>query len=556
MGLLNHQQLLIIKGVGIPPKNNTNFEAAVINLDLLHQNAQGYSLLDWTPNIPSLKSGGVWADSPINDGRALVAGVNANVTETITVRLTGADCKAWAAQFGILSRMIQDIRLFSDAQYQIEPVYLQWWAAGAPGPQYAIIFNIDLKVTYLDSPTTQAEIILSIEREFGWRGVHPGGSPMEWTAYFNNRQWQVAFGDITGSTSPNQGIAIENLENKSEFSDAAFTTLGANNGMAIPAASIPGDLPALASLYFAGSGSRTFFWVGRKTANPSQTFGGNAIPPNATFNGSDGTLGVNATLANDTGAVKAAGSGTAQRVEISFATATNQLRLTTDSGNALGHMNRFIGQWMVFLRCRLTATNPTDVTMYLRYGKVIASDSDGIKLPSVNPQVIAGAGNTTAWGLTYMGLIRCPIENNNKAMVNTGSGGDSFYGLAGAAVDFKIGLFATRTAGAGLLYISDLILIPIDECAFTLQPADAAADQTLLVDNTGYMTHGAPGLFAGQIASTGKLSEYRGAEITLKPNVPNYLYFLNADNSLQSRATDTYSPVVNIVPRWMGIRDR
>lgn len=282
---------------------------------------------------------------------------------------------------------------------------------------------------------------------------------------------------------------------------------------------------------------------------------------NAIFNLNDGTLGVNATLANDTGASLAAGSATAQRLEVSFATATNQLRWNIGaslSGN--GSINRFIGRWMVFLRCRQSAGTLGDITMYLRYGSAITADTDGVKLNVVSPPVIAGAGNTTNWGLVYMGIINIP-SFPGKASVNAGgnapAGGGS-NGLNGNAdSSFDLGLFALRSAGVGLLYANDIILIPVDEGSITMEGTDTTTDSGILYDETGYYSHGTPDIIVNNSQSTAgatKGAKMTGTGIQLTPNVENKLYFVFYDSSTQSRVSDTVTFDINIVPRCTGIR--
>jgi len=142
MGLLNHQELFLVRGVGPTPGDTVSAEQPLTVVNLLDVEA-GFSLENWSPNIPSLKSGGVWADSPITDGRTLIAGVNTNVIETIVVTLTGATIPDYASQFAKLQQVAQDARNFQDTFGQIEPVYIRWWANCAPGPPFALIYYIE-----------------------------------------------------------------------------------------------------------------------------------------------------------------------------------------------------------------------------------------------------------------------------------------------------------------------------------------------------------------------------------------------------------------------------
>lgn len=545
--------LAIVKGIPKVLGDTASVEQGLDSINLL--DPRGFSCDSYDIQLPNMKGGVVWADSPITDGRALISGALGNVTETMRLQLTAGTLIQMAAMLSKLARFKQDCNDFWDTSNQIDPVYIKHQIEGEPGPRFALLYNIEIHV---ESPITPGspnrEVTLSIEREFGWRGIAPGATPMEWTDYFLGRAFNVNSSDLT---STNSLASASPLQNKSEHSNSACTTLSTNNGILIPAASIPGDLPALTTLYMTQGNSRLYFWAGRKTINPTSNSitGAGTVAPNAIMNAAGGTLGTNATLANDTGSVKAPGAANAQRVEISFGTATNSLRLTFDDSGNLKKQNRFIGKWMVFMRCRLTAGSSTDVTMYLRYGPDVNTNSDGIQLPNANPQVIAGTGNSTAWGLSYMGVMSIPIIGDAKATVGQG-GAVGSTGISPTIVDLDIALFAARTAGAGVLYICDLILIPYDECAFTIKNLDSSPNTPLLVDNTGYMNHGAPGVYHHNAGAPAKMTSYAGNEIYLSPNVANYLYFICADSSLQSYATDTFNMTVNIVPRWAGFRDR
>ena len=559
---LQHKQLAIIRGVYAAPGDSNSVEPAIVTLNLMSNNT-GIALKSdgWSPNIPSLKDSGVWADSPISDGRTLISGVNSNVVETMQLTITGATFQDVTAWLSALRKMMQDARDFWQANAQISPVYLKWWASCGAGAQYALIYNMDMKPEYVISPTPTLNVTLTIERECFWRAIPPGANPMQWYYESNNQVFNNTKATIFGSTN----LASAIVASKSEYSSSTLAALSADNCLTIPAVSIPGDAPALVALMATTQTTRIHCIIGKKTTKiTAKSVSSVTIAQNTILNAADGTLGTDATRVNDTGAVKAPGAANAQRLEVSFATATNQLRwrsLSITDAN-LNSVNRFIGRWQIFLRCRQSAGTLGDITMYLRVsaGGGVLTNTDGVKLNVVFPPVIAGAGNSTDWGLVYMGTISLPLQSG-KAWVNDGSNfATNSVGLGDRADDsFDIGLFALRSAGVGLLYLCDLIMIPIDEGSIQMVLQDSAGlSNKMIYDETGYLSHGNTDVITMNtnptIVTGGGLVQVTGAGIQLTPGVENRLYIMNFDSSSQSRSTDTPQLIVNIVPRWTGIR--
>lgn len=552
---LQHKQLQIIRGVYAAPGDAFSVEPAIVTLNLM-SNDTGIALKSdgWSPNIPSLKDSGVWADSPISDGRKLISGVNSNVVETMQLTITGATFQDVTAWLSALRNMMQDARDFWQANAQIDPVYLKWWASCGAGAQYALIYNMDMKPEYVVSPKPTLNVTLAIERECFWRSIPPGANPKQWTYEAAKNAYSTTKSSLSGTDSL---VYQSTIQNKSEF-DATFQNLNSNNAVVIPAASIPGDAPALVSFYHDSNAANMI--IGKKTVKITtrqQNTPTQFMPQNLIFNMGDGTNGTDATLANDTGAVKAAGAANAQRLEVSFATATNQLRWrnlqTTYFPNSI---NRFIGRFMVFMRCRQSAGAAGDVTMYLRFGRQIAGDTDGIKLNVTSPPVIAGAGNSTNWGLVYMGVIACPLDESKASIYKT-AGDLSISQSSGlrdkAEAEMSFGLFALRSAGVGLLYISDLILIPVDEGGITIEQQSIPGTGAYY-DATGYTTRGASEVYTE--SGNNQLTALTGQGIQLTPNVENRLYLLmyNGSTLPTSQVAYTANVAINIIPRWQGIR--
>jgi len=133
-------------------------------------------------------------------------------------------------------------------------------------------------------------------------------------------------------------------------------------------------------------------------------------------------------------------------------------------------------------------------------------------------------------------------------------------------------IYASRSGGASALRISDLMFIPTDEAAVLMKsrdPLSVVGNSSLIIDNTGYLKRAQPDDYAiRQTGGTGNEPlEFTGATITLRPRVNNRLYifaYQNAESGtpVSTRTYVTYTPSsarlevgVNIIPRWLGLRD-
>jgi len=584
MGLLQHKQLMLVKGVGPIPGDTLSSEQPLVSIDLL-DSGSGISLdLDggWEPNIPSLKNGGVWADSPISDGRTLIAGQNTNVTETMRLIVSTQSAKVYAAQFAALQRMIQDGRDFWDTFYQIEPVYIAWWAANAPGPQYALIFNIDMDIQPEDSEDVQVTITLTIEREFAWRGIHPGGNPREWTVYINNGLWKANPTPVNATPgglptlilgSTINDLAVDSaLENKAEQNTTA-TGYISQNFLDIPASRIPGDVPALVTLIVKqptpATATRAYFiskCTKRNTGNISRFNGNNQYLVHC-FNAADGLLGTDTTLAADTGASIGI-SGLQQRSQTTFVTATMQPRSSwSGAGFTTNGLNNAVlrGRYAVFLRARVSAAATVNLQLTIAQNVINKFTTTPIPLTDLG---VGGVGNTTDWAFLYMGVVTIPV-NGVRTQVSPNGLGIAIQ-QPNATPDIVLILEAERTSGAGALYVTDMFLMPIDEGAivtkFGVSALGALESLHSIYDNTGYFMHGQIGDYNSSWSYSipaNKLQErdspeLSGSPIYLTPGVDNRLIVLGYDYSTNRSIADgahTYEVKVNIVPRWSGIRD-
>ncbi len=564
MSLLDHQELMIVKGVGPTPADSFSAEQQLTVVNLMDA-ASGFSLDSWTPNIPSLKSGGVWADSSISDGRTLIAGTNTNVIETITITLTGTTVQDYAAQFSKLQRMIQDARDYWDRFEQIEPVYLRWWANQAPGPQFALIYNIDLDVDWGDSNLAQATITMTIEREIGWTPVRPGGTPQEWTLEaigLNANDNNINLRDTS-----KYHTAIKSVKNSQEFN--TVYTFQQENFIDIPANKLPGDLPPLVTIVM-GLVASFKFYISRVTKPatlPDRK--GNTLPRFNGFAGAASVPGVDATFVNDAtnGIIHPPVSALARRIDVSFATATDQIRMTWQATSNFGHLNPNLlaGRYRIFARMRQVGGAAGNISIYLRF---LTQTGLVVDTQTINPVVNAN------FVLHDFGSIVIPFDS--VPLVTTKGDGllvaGRYVSAGDLEADLTIQFHALRTVAAGTLQFSDLIFMPYDEAMMVIDPQVSitrGSGDSLIYDNTGYFDHGKRQELALFRLSDGASFggddpipvELRGT-FSLKPGVNNRLYFQwagsagsGAENEIFQVLSGNLGVMINVIPRWSGIRD-
>jgi hypothetical protein len=143
----------------------------VRSLPLVGDARSGFTLRNnhnWQPNRAQTKSGGIYADSAVSDGRTAIAMAYSNVTETIQLTIHAENNRRLNERLAALQFYIDEAKQFSTTRAQVEPVYLSYWEMGAPGAQYAIIYDIDVATAPMTSgggELRQMDITLEIERE-------------------------------------------------------------------------------------------------------------------------------------------------------------------------------------------------------------------------------------------------------------------------------------------------------------------------------------------------------------------------------------------------------
>lgn len=567
--MANNAVLQIVKGIQKTPGDTISAETGLDVLDLLDTN--GFSAAEYEMKIPSLKSSAVYADSPLTDGRTLISGTLGNVTETIRVTLNAASIVQLAAMMSRLMSFKQNCNDFWDTFGQIEPVYIKNQVSGEPGPRYALLYDIDVAVTDPANPTdTIRDVTIVIEREYGWRGIAPGDNPKKWTI---ESLYKQKYNNANASlmTGNDHLLFDSNVKNRAEQNTTA-TGYITKNHVDIPAAKIPGDLPALVCVAVGGTVAvinADAVMIGkstkRNTGNTNRTTLTNQYLVYM-LNAADATVGTDTTLAADTGACFGI-SNLQRRSQTTFATATMQTRLTWDNTvfTANGFNSSVLrGRYALFVRARVSAASTT-----LALAAEITIGSTTVTLNSV-PFVhegSAGTGNTTFWGLAYLGQVSIPFNNRKTTMSVDGNGVS--VNQNNSTQELQIKLNASRSSIGGSLYVSDLIMLPIDEGAVDLFAGTAPISggnngSAMVYDNTGYFTHGVPEEIASIYTTTPTLTreqyigEISGSPIYLSPKVDNRLMFLAyqvATKDSHINDPSTMQVRVNIVPRWAGLRD-
>lgn len=555
-----HELLQLVKGVPKAVGDSSSLEQGISVIDLMSDT--GF-MLDpaggWSPQIAG--TDGVWAENPLAVGRVLMGGDDGNVVETMKLSIGGDRIYA---HMTALNRFIQDARLFWTSDYQIEPVYIKWKAVGAPAAQYALIYTVTVAFdapSAVDTPGP-VDVVLTIEREPYWRAIPPGVNPK---VYWFEKNGLSYHADTNGTDNDldlftdNRHLAHATIQNRAEYSDTNWDTLLSKNYIEISGQDIPGDAPALTLISIEqNTANNDFnrFLIGRNT-KPDAPY---SYPQSLLLDiGSAAIISSDTTsnaFASDTGGVYNPSASANQRIETDFAgTASMRSRFTWSFlVNNNRAVNLYRGRYACFARCRQVGGSAGQIRMHLSAGP---SPEFPNVTPDVSPTVQAGTGDTTNWPVTYMGVLTIPPQGRAHTVdVNTIRG----TGLTNDAI--YVTLHAERTTGSGELYFCDVLLLPLDEPSVSLETSydipDATGLDLIVLDNSGYLSHGDMDDYAWMIDLNGNYSgapEISGQSITLVPGVDNRLYFYGLDVDNLSSTQKNFEVRVDIVPRWRSVRD-
>ncbi len=554
--------MMIIKGVAVTPQDSRSAEVGLSSIDLL--DPQGFCCDDYAMQIPNLKNSAVWADSPTTDGRKLISGVLGNVTETIRLQLTASTIVQMAAMLSKLSQFKRDCKAYWDTLIQNDPVYLKHQIIGEPGPRFALLYDIDVNIeTPIEPSDPNRTVTLSIEREPYWRGLAPGDNPKKWNCFVEGVNFDTSNSNLRGGV---RHTATKTVLNRQEF--ASLNTLQAQNYIDIPAAKVVGDAPPLVCMAIqptqGGSGLLENIFLARSTKRTSivDKDGNTEILYNS-FPAAGGSLGVDATFVTDAtlGIKHIPVSPLARYASISFATATDQVRMTWQALSTFPHVNPNVlrGRYQIFLRGEQNAGALGNTSVYVRFR---TASGYFYTSPAISPKITVA--NTVQ--LNDLGIVTIPsVSGGYSGIDGKGLSVNNYYAAAGEFDgNIIIELNALRSTGAATLRIYDLILMPIDEGAVYIVPIVGASGgpESVIYDNTGYFMHGKPDSYGAGRLDDGSggldnevVAEVRG-EMTLEPKVNNRIYLLaDSPTIVGSNPADTLSVFVNIVPRWIGLRD-
>jgi hypothetical protein len=512
----------------------------------------------WSPQLPAVKNGGVWSDPAASDGRTLLIGKEGNVLEDIQLLLTAQPGLPRSVIISKLREFCKAARNFWQNDFSHFPVYLELQAVGSPAPQYALIYNMDMTMAgdVLYS-TNKPRITLAIEREPAWRAVPPGSSAKVHTFYvrgiepINNASPPSAsyYGmlqldlDWFGAATYNSLLETSALSAYDEF---GTTTL---NFVDIAANLIPGDEPARATIsvvHQANGQTTTVPMMLSRSTRPDQfstnhsvaaagTLGGKA--QRNTLNGGDAELsGSWGKTAEGTYGLRSVDAVPASRYVARHNTAlaaTNEfLRWRVSS-------NQFQSRYAVFVRSIVAAGNFQAFTLTLGAADILSttpySTTPAVKMASA------------AWQVTYLGIIDPLLSGSQVRDEN---------GFLSNQSGFDFLLFINKPSAVAVdMYITDVILMPIDEPNGLIVPGSRTWNVPLGVDTTGALTGAKEesiARFINPLNDAGRPQQYRGVPIYLEPGIRNRIYWLPFTTS--PFVLGTYRMRVDLVPRWAGLR--
>lgn len=576
----NHIELAIVKGVFRAPGDPNSAEQEVVPLNLLDDSGLALDVDGWSPAIAALKSGGVWADSAASDGRQLVSSAVGNVTEQMRLTMGNTDLLQRYATLTRLNRLAQDARSFHATDWQIEPVYLTWWAAVAQVPQHALIYNIEIaQASDIFDVTSPWEVTLTIEREPAWRIlVPPGGNPREW--HYWTKGWtrgvEYNYEDLSLYEGTDH-FAYQALDNCCEWEQPDYDTAIGVSYVDIPATDIPGDAPALALITherLIASGYPTWELFIAKTTAPTTGITHDSPSETRTLTGSlnagDATsVGTGGSKVSGNGCISNGSNVTRYFVEFSWgasAFAKTMILQWGDQSFFPLDLTMLHGRFMCLLRCALESGSAGDVKLSLKFIENGNSGQSEIELEQVSDIPIR-TGNTVYF--CFLGTIKLPFENRLAVSMDG-------LGKEVSASNLHIELYAQKVStSARVLNVFDLILIPIEEGVIHALPKynsnNLSDDEHTIVifDNTGYLAYGQDGQVVKKYAIETSIrdeiplsTESRGTPVMLTPGVNNRLYFWQAEHNATFLSAPISQPRadgdivrINIVPRCYGIAD-
>lgn len=553
----NHKRLRIIHGIPPLPGGSVSNESVKAVVELLAEGGLNLNgeIGSFVPRVGSMVNGGNYV-SLGDAGDALIETPYSRVTESITLTATPGNMLDRVRLEGDLHYMKRKAEEFWDRKGNLDPVYLEWSIEGVTGiggaelVQYAMIYTLDMAWGN-GFPQT---VTISIVRRHDWWPIIPGQPAGYWTNYINGAG--VPGLDITPGANNHLINGTVHFNTTWQVAPPQYVY---QNYIDIPAAQIPGDLPALCTIAvrlntYGVPFAPDYVMVSRYTKPTLWRTASTNFAPLATLEAVAMTLDLNATSVADTDAI----SGNA--VSVSFATATLARRLNMNIGRITSIRSTIIpGRYVVFARVQ-----PQAITSTFRLQLRIRTDSSG-EYSSIGDEIFVPAWDGVTpfpWGVINLGEFTIP----QWATAPNGAGL--------TPNDVFIELYASRTGGTAALRISDLTFMPTDEGAVVMVGAGTLDTSVVtpisyVLDGSYYGSHGYPEDTAVSTLS-GAVFEplaIQGATILLRHNVDNRLYFYAYNRGVYQvnyPVTNVTRPGnvaaldvgIDIVPRWLGVRTR
>lgn len=511
--------------------------------------------------FPALKSGGTFVESSLSDGRLLLSANNDNVTETIYLMAAGAVADRISALNDLLNtaRLLHDYETSQGVLGKI--VALEVQVVGTRDPQYSRVRKMEISsdADYLSALDAGAftGITLSIERDPYWQEIPPSANPKIYAFLKRGLRPSTVSGAPAASQYNHTNLPLTvfggaaNYQQLIEGTVFNFDEAGTANVdyIDIPAASIPGDAPALAYIYHgSGLNARTRLWVARSTIRdmyPATNDNSTSQRLRNTWNGAEATISTfgGVTTTHQVDAVNGllyVGGGVNRRVMRMVLAAAGSTAGV--GGGAWSRINSYTRSWNVFLRMRITAGTPANVTMV-----VYVRESNTSYYAVTLSRALAGYTATANWFTFYMGRI--DLGSILKRDISTG------LGTLGQFLTMSVSATKTNDALAATVEIADMVFLPLDEPIAQIDRPDAFPFYFASLDSTGYINPSNQNtVITDSVAGGLGIAPVYGQPITLLPNVANRLYFVFAAYAGVLNPTTSYPVSVNIIPRWNSPR--
>ena len=200
----------------------------------------GFRLVDWRPAQPEYKDGGVWQTSPFSRGRQLVAADLSNITDTITLAVTGASMDFVIQSTQELKRLLQKAVEYWTTRWQNTPVWIEARGDCETNTRYALIhsWKIPDEGNPYDKPfggnaikPVMDNFVLTLEHSL-WMANAPGTGTATPISGGNCWQWPsyLIFNGTTSILNCASDAGIDNLADAALTAEAWVYALGYGEG--------------------------------------------------------------------------------------------------------------------------------------------------------------------------------------------------------------------------------------------------------------------------------------------------------------------------------------